>query len=252
MIEQIFLLLIMVYEQPLDVLLTNRYCSLLSFMLKIVVIEDDQAIRDLLVLNLEKEKYIALGFAEGIPAEAYLLKNSADLVILDLMLPDIDGLELCKSLKKNDRTRNIPVIILTAKGDETDRVLGLEMGADDYIVKPFSPRELIARIRVVLRRVKVQDDVRVYSRHGITLDAEKVSVVNQGQGVTLTATEFKILETLIRNPGRVFTRQMLLETLSKLVVDRNIDVHITALRKKLGDVGRHIKTIRGIGYKLEE
>jgi DNA-binding response OmpR family regulator len=219
---------------------------------KVVVIEDDQAIRELVVFNLEKEQYIAVGFGEGIPAEDYLMKNSADLVVLDLMLPDIDGLEICKDLKKNDRTKNIPIIMLTAKGEETDRVLGLELGADDYIVKPFSPKELIARIRAVLRRINARAGSAVLSRHGISLDASKFAVEYNGRAVALTATEFKVLETLIRSPGRVFTRHMLLETLSKLVVDRNIDVHITALRKKLGDGGRHIKTIRGIGYKLEE
>jgi DNA-binding response OmpR family regulator len=219
---------------------------------KIIVVEDDPAIRELIVFNLEKEKYIALGFAEGIPAESYVLKNSADLIILDLMLPDIDGLELCKVLKRSDPTKSIPIIMLTAKGDETDRILGLELGADDYIVKPFSPKELMARIKAVLRRVNFRAEPAVYTRHGITLDPIKYTVEFQERPVSVTATEFKILETLIRSPGRVFTRHMLLETLSKLVVDRNIDVHVTALRKKLGAGGRHIKTIRGVGYKLEE
>lgn len=204
------------------------------------------------MLHLEKEKFIALGFAEGFPAEDYLIRNSADLVVLDLMLPDVDGLELCKSLKKSDRTKNIPIIILTARGDETDRILGLELGADDYIVKPFSPRELIARIRAVLRRGKESGKAVVFLRHGINLDLDKHTVEINGQPIDLTATEFKILETLISRPGRVFNRSLLLETLGKLVVDRNIDVHIAALRKKLGKSGCRIKTIRGVGYKMEE
>lgn len=232
--------------------LTTAASSLCLAMPKIVVIEDDQTIRDLVVLNLEKEKYIAVGFAEGMPAEAYLLKNPADLVLLDLMLPDIDGLELCKSLKKNDRTKGIPIIMLTAKGDETDRVLGLEMGADDYMVKPFSPKELIARIRAVLRRAQSGQEEGIIARHGVILDPVRHAVNAQGVPVELTATEFKILEMLIRHPGRVFTRPMLLDALGKLVVDRNIDVHITNLRKKLGEAGRRIRTIRGVGYKLEE
>jgi len=219
---------------------------------KIIVIEDDPAIRELIVFHLEKEKYTAVGFAEGIPAEDYLLKNSADLVVLDLMLPDIDGLEICKDLKKNDRTKNIPIVILTAKGEETDRVLGLELGADDYMIKPFSPKELVARIRAVLRRVNTRLDSPVLARHGIELDVTKHLVQFQGQPVDLTATEFKILETMMRNPGRVFSRNLLLENMGKLTIDRNIDVHITALRKKLGEGGRRIKTIRGVGYKLEE
>jgi DNA-binding response OmpR family regulator len=220
----------------------------------IVVIEDDQAILDLIIFNLKKENYETHGFAVGIDGLHYLLKHGSDLLILDLMLPDIDGLEICKDLRTNEKTRHLPIIILTAKGEETDKVLGLELGADDYMVKPFSPKELIARIKALLRRTRVEPTSKkdIIDYAGLVVDTSKHLVSYENKEITLTATEFKILETLIRAPKRVFTRAILLDLLDKTTIDRNVDVHITNIRKKLGMGGRLIRTIRGVGYKLDQ
>lgn len=219
---------------------------------EVVIIEDDIAILDLIKYNLEKNGYPTRGFTNGYDGLDYILKHPPALLILDLMLPDIDGFEICKDLKNNQKTKNIPIIILTAKSEEVDRVLGLELGADDYIIKPFSPRELIARIKAVLRRYEQQRGEEVLRFKNLTLDKDKHKVFLDEKEIDLTATEFKILFTLIKNPGRVFTRNNLLDALNKLILDRNIDVHITRLRKKLGSVGPYIKTVRGVGYKLDQ
>jgi DNA-binding response OmpR family regulator len=220
---------------------------------KIVVIEDDQAILDLVIYNLQKNGFQTEGFTSGYDGLNFLLKNPADLLILDLMLPDIDGFELCKELKNQEKTKNLPIIILTAKTEEADRVLGLELGADDYIIKPFSPRELVARVKAVLRRSRIAEpeEVKVYKFEGLVVDTNKHKVYFKQQEIELTATEFSILLNLIKHPGRVYTRNNLLDALDKTILDRNIDVHITNLRKKLGPGGRFIKTIRGVGYKLD-
>ncbi|MGQ9465273.1 MAG: response regulator [bacterium] len=219
---------------------------------EIVIIEDDTAILDLIKYNLEKNGYSTQGFTSGYDGLNYILKHPPALLILDLMLPDIDGLEICKELKNNQRTKNLPIIILTAKGEEIDRILGLELGADDYIVKPFSPRELIARIKAILRRQHEQMTEEILNFKNLTLDKTRHKVFLDDREIFLTATEFKILFTLLKNPGRVFTRNNLLDALDKLILDRNIDVHITKLRKKLGSAGDYIKTIRGVGYKLDQ
>lgn len=219
---------------------------------EIVIIEDDTAILDLIKYNLEKSGYSTQGFTSGYDGLNYILKHPPALLILDLMLPDIDGLEICKELKNNQRTKNLPIIILTAKGEEMDRILGLELGADDYIVKPFSPRELIARIKAILRRHHEQKTEEILNFKNLILDMERHKVFLDDREIFLTATEFKILFTLLKNPGRVFTRNNLLDALDKLILDRNIDVHITKLRKKLGSAGDYIKTIRGVGYKIDQ
>lgn len=219
---------------------------------EVVIIEDDTAILDLIKYNLEKHGYSAKGFTSGYDGLEYILKNPPALLILDLMLPDIDGFEICKELKSNQKTKNLPIIILTAKGEEIDRILGLELGADDYIVKPFSPRELIARVKAVLRRYQQKITEEVLRFKNLNLDKEMHKVFLNDKEINLTATEFKILFTLMQNPGRVFTRDNLLDVLGKLVLDRNIDVHITKLRKKLGPAGAYVKTIRGVGYKLDQ
>lgn len=219
---------------------------------EVVIIEDDTAILDLIKYNLEKHGYSAKGFTSGYDGLEYILKNPPALLILDLMLPDIDGFEICKELKSNQKTKNLPIIILTAKGEEVDRILGLELGADDYIVKPFSPRELIARVKAVLRRYQQKITEEVLRFKNLNLDKEMHKVFLNDKEINLTATEFKILFTLMQNPGRVFTRDNLLDVLGKLVLDRNIDVHITKLRKKLGPAGAYVKTIRGVGYKLDQ
>ncbi len=219
---------------------------------RIVIIEDDPAIRDLIRYNLEKNGFSVEGFINGYDGMEYLSKMPANLLILDLMLPDIDGFEICRELRSKEQTKNLPIIILTAKGEEVDRVLGLELGADDYIVKPFSPRELIARIKAILRRTTSEETTEEVLRFNeLVMDVKKHKIFYNEKEINLSATEFKILHTLMKSPGRVFTRDNLLDAISKTILDRNIDVHITNLRKKLGTGGRFIKTIRGVGYKLD-
>jgi len=219
----------------------------------ITVIEDDKAILDLIIFNLKKENYETHGFFQGLDGLDYLLKHHSDLLILDLMLPDLDGLDICKDLRKNEKTKSLPIIMLTAKGEEVDRVLGLELGADDYMVKPFSPKELIARIKAIFRRVRGEPpQTKSRLEYGsLVIDIPKHLVLLNSQEILLTATEFRILEILVRNPQRVYTRNNLLDALDKLTLDRNVDVHITNLRKKLSPGGKFIKTIRGVGYKLD-
>jgi DNA-binding response OmpR family regulator len=181
-----------------------------------------------------------------------------DLAVLDIMLPGIDGLEICRILKNRNATSSIPIIMLTAKASEADVVVGLELGADDYIVKPFSPRELVARVKTVLRRTSAPEDVGNVIKIGpIIVNTEKYEVIVDNNKLNLTTTEFKILEVLAEGKGRVFTRDQLLKKKrlwgdDKLVYDRTIDVHIKNLREKLGAAGSMIKTVRSIGYKLEE
>jgi len=178
-------------------------------------------------------------------------------VILDLMLPDADGLEICKYLKNSSEYRDIPVIILTAKSEETDRIVGLELGADDYISKPFSPRELVARVKTVLRRYQYpakNNDTETIGKI-MTINTNRHEVIVKGETINLTTTEFNILKILLSKKGWVFTRENLLTQLwqgEKAVIDRTIDVHVKNLRKKLGEAGKFIVNVRGIGYKIEE
>ncbi len=172
------------------------------------------------------------------------------------MLPDADGIEICKNLKKRNDYSSIPIIMLTAKGEETDRILGLEFGADDYVTKPFSPRELVARVKAVLRRGQKIDESEKFDIGGILIvDIEKHEVTVEGQKIELTSTEFRILKLFISIKGKVFSRYDILDYLwgdEKIVLDRTIDVHIKNLREKLDKAGSFIKNIRGIGYKLEQ
>lgn len=222
----------------------------------IALIEDEPDIIELLSIHLTKAGYTVKAFSNGADFLKHVEKQLPDLVILDLMLPDIDGLEICKMLRKKDATAGIPIIMLTAKSEEMDKVVGLELGADDYITKPFSPKELIARVKAVLRRhTAPQRETRKMEIGGIlTLDASKYEVSVRNKKVELTATEFKILELLCSKKGWVFSREQILDHLwgaEKAVVDRTVDVHIRHLREKIGDAARFIKNIRGIGYKLE-
>jgi DNA-binding response OmpR family regulator len=222
----------------------------------IAVIEDESDILELVSLNLRQAGFRTEGYADASSFFRSLDKKRPDLVILDLMLPDADGLDVCKSLRMNERTSAIPIVMLTAKAEETDKVLGLELGADDYITKPFSPKELIARVKAVLRRGEVllaSKEVRV-GRH-LELNADRHEVLVDGRPVALTLAEFKILWLLASKTGRVFTREQILDHLwggEKAVVDRTVDVHIRHLRDKLGEYGSLIVNIRGLGYKLEE
>jgi len=220
----------------------------------IVLVEDEVALHDLLRLHLEKAGYRFEAFAETGPFLKWLKKTKPNLIILDWMLPDADGLEICRFLKNQDDTKTIPVIMLTAKSEEVDRVLGLEMGADDYISKPFSVRELVARVKAVLRRGKASA-VSILKGGSITLDLERHEVWVEEKRVELTAVEFNLLKILLSKKGWVFTRDKLLDLLwsgEKIVTDRTVDVHISNLRSKLGKAGELIRNIRGVGYKFEE
>ena len=223
----------------------------------IAVVDDEPDILDLIRLHLLRAGFIVKAFASARPLLQYLEKNLPDLLVLDLMLPDGDGMEICKSLKGDPRRSVLPIIILTAKGEKSDIVLGLEFGADDYLVKPFSPSELVARVKAVLRRSMApgpdREELVCIGEH-LAIDPGRHSAVVDGRPVSLTSTEFSILLILSRNPGWVFSREKILDALwgdEKDVIDRTIDVHIKHLREKLGAAGTLIKNIRGVGYKIE-
>lgn len=222
----------------------------------IAVVDDEDDILELLDINLKKAGYKVKTFSEADPFLQYLKNNAPDLVVLDLMLPDADGFEVCKFIRKNEKYASIPVIMLTARGEEMDRVLGLELGADDYITKPFSPRELVARVKAVLRREdKVFKTKKIKVGDDLEIDLQKYETYSDGKKIELTSTEFRILKLLSERKGWVYERGQILDYLGvqeKGVLDRTVDVHIKNLREKLGKAGRYIKNIRGIGYKLEE
>jgi DNA-binding response OmpR family regulator len=223
----------------------------------IFVVEDEPDILDLITLHLKKAGYEVKKFLEAAPMMKQLARQIPHLIILDLMLPDHDGVDVCKALKKNHNYTDIPLIMVTAKTDEFDVVLGLELGADDYIKKPFSPRELVARVKVVLRRYKrtpASTSQKINIDDTLTIDPEKFEVLVKDEKVHLTSTEFFILKMLAEKPGWVFSREKILDLLwgnEKDVFDRTVDVHIKNLRDKLGPAGKLIKNIRGVGYKLE-
>ncbi len=221
----------------------------------IVVVDDEPDIVELITHHFNKEGFKVRGFYDGESVLAFVKNALPDLIILDLMLPGIDGLEVCRTLKMSEKTSSIPIIMLTAKDTETDIVVGLELGADDYIVKPFSPRELIARVKAVLRRAQPKKKTKLLKVGDLVIDLTKYEVRVTNKKVNLTTTEFRILTSLSEKPGWVLTRNQLLDDLwedEKIVLDRTIDVHIKNLREKLGEAGKLIKTIRGIGYKIEE
>jgi len=223
----------------------------------IFVVEDEPDILDLIALHLTKAGYEVKKFLEAAPMMKQLDRQIPHLIILDLMLPDHDGIDVCKALKKNQKYMDIPIIMVTAKTDEFDVVLGLELGAEDYIKKPFSPRELVARVKVVLRRYKktASSTSQKINIHDIlTIDPGKFEVLVKDEKIQLTSTEFLILKMLAEKPGWVFSREKILNLLwgdEKDVFDRTVDVHIKNLREKLGPAGKIIKNIRGVGYKLE-
>jgi two-component system, OmpR family, alkaline phosphatase synthesis response regulator PhoP len=224
---------------------------------KILVVDDDEDIVELIRYNLMKSGYHTDGAFSGEEAVAKARRNKPDLIVLDLMLPGIDGLDVCRSIKSDASLANASIVILSAKGEETDIVIGLEMGADDYITKPFSPRVLLARIKAVLRRRKqsVPGSNQAFSIHEIHIIPEKREVRTDGNPVELTVTEFNLLNFLCRRPGYVFTRSQIIEKTKGddyPVTDRSIDVQIVGLRRKLGKSGRYIETIRGVGYRFKE
>ena len=222
----------------------------------ILVIEDEPDILELIQFNLESEGFKVI--TSGTGKEGYRLagERSPDLIVLDLMLPDISGIEVCRLLRQEAKTRNLPIIMATARDREADVVLGLELGADDYITKPFSVRELSARVRAVLRRAEPSssDPPGQIVRAGpLEMDPERHEVRIHGQPVELTLAEFRLLAALAGAPGRVFTRDQLLDRITggqATIIDRNVDVHIRALRRKLGSEVDLIATIRGVGYKF--
>ncbi|SFN05464.1 response regulator [Thermodesulforhabdus norvegica] len=221
----------------------------------IFVVDDEPDLCDLVKLHLEKSDFRVKTFLSATSLLNALQTELPDLIILDLMLPDMDGMDLCRILRKNERTARVPIIMLTARGEVSDRVLGLELGADDYVTKPFSPREIVARVRAVLRRLEQSDEEEILQIGDVlSISPRRFEVLVEGRKVSLTPTEFRILTVLARRKGWVFTREQLLENLwggEKIVVDRTIDVHIKNLREKLGKAGKLIKSIRGVGYKIE-
>lgn len=224
---------------------------------RILIVDDEEDILKLLEYNLSKEGY---GVSRAVTGEEALVKaktEQPDLVILDLMLPGIGGLDVYRALRANPATDKIPIVMLTAKGEDTDIVTGLELGADDYITKPFSPKVLVARVRAVLRRnmTATTNETDKIEIHGITIDPGKHVVKVGNVPIDLTLTEFKILHFLARRPGWVFTRYQLVEASrgeDADVTDRSVDVHIASLRKKLGPAGKYVETVRGVGYRLAE
>jgi two-component system phosphate regulon response regulator PhoB len=224
---------------------------------RILVVDDEPDILELVQYNLQKDNYDVVSVMSGEEALVRVQSSPPDLVVLDLMLPGIDGLEVCKQLKQEPRTATIPLIMLSARGEEADVVAGLELGADDYLTKPFSPRVLLARIKAVLRRrhsIPATADA-VITHHDIVIHPGRHEVLVQSTPVQLTPTEFRILHLLVRRPGWVFTRNQIIEAAQgdeASVTVRTVDVHIVALRRKLGACGDAIETIRGIGYRFQE
>jgi two-component system phosphate regulon response regulator PhoB/two-component system alkaline phosphatase synthesis response regulator PhoP len=221
----------------------------------IALVDDEADILELMALHLKKAGFRTEGFPDSQSFLRFLERQLPSLVILDLMLPDADGLEVCRRLKKDDRFSSIPVIMVTARSEETDKIIGLEIGADDYVTKPFSAKELVARVRAVLRRPRASPEAGKTEIGGLlTIDPQAYEARVGGKTVDLTSTEFRVLRLLGSKPGRVFTRDQILDYLwghDKIVLDRTIDVHIRNLRDKLGAAARFIKNVRGVGYKLE-
>jgi two-component system alkaline phosphatase synthesis response regulator PhoP len=223
----------------------------------ILVVEDEEDILELLRYNLMKEGYRVTGVLTGEEGLRAARSQPPDLIVLDLMLPGIDGLSVCRELKMDARTRDLPIIILTAKGEEADIVAGLELGADDYVTKPFSPRVLLARLRAVLRRRLVEplQESDVIELHELTIHPGRHEVMVQGLPVDLTSTEFRLLSFLARRPGWVFTRSQIVQGVQGedySVSERAVDVQIVGLRKKLGPAGKYVETVRGVGYRFKE
>ena len=223
---------------------------------KIVVIEDEPDILELLQFNLSREGYEVASAGTGNEGLATVRRETPDLVLLDLLLPGVDGLDVCRQLRSDPETREVPIIMVTAKGEESDVVLGLGLGADDYVQKPFSPRELIARVRAVLRRTHGPGDEPSAARlvrGALVIEPERHRVLVDGERRRFTPTEFRLLHFLATHPGRVFTRDQLIDRAigeGAVVIDRNIDVHIRAVRRKLGSQRDLIETIRGVGYSF--
>lgn len=224
---------------------------------KILVVDDEEDILELVRYNLSREGYKVICAATGEEGLKFSKSEKPDLIVLDLMLPGVDGLDVTRRLKADDATRKIPIVMLTAKGEESDIVTGLELGAEDYITKPFSAKVLVARVRAVLRREQkdLAEEKDILKIHEITIHSGRHEVLVNDKPVQLTFTEFGILNFLVKRPGWVFTRNQIVDAVrgdDYYVTDRSVDVQIVGLRKKLGKAGKHIETVRGVGYRLKE
>ncbi|MGY0372151.1 response regulator transcription factor [Clostridium sp. JNZ J1-5] len=223
---------------------------------KILIVDDEDHIRELIKFNLEKNGYRAICAEDGVEALKLAKKELPQLILLDVMLPGMDGYDVCKEIRKDNNISNTPIIMITAKSEELDKILGLELGADDYMTKPFSVRELIARTKAVLRRTKPQSIEKVYKFGNIAIDFEKHEILKNDEKIDLTLKEFELVEVLIKNKGRVMTRDFLLDKVwgyEYIGETRTVDVHIRHLRKKIEDDDKNpkfIETIRGIGYRF--
>lgn len=225
---------------------------------KILVIEDDRALAKVLEYNLLQSGYEVILSSDGQDGLYQARSKSPSLILLDLMIPVMDGLEVCKRLRASQETRDLPIIMLTAKSEETDQVVGYNVGADDYVTKPFSVKVLMERIKSLLRRDQLRQTAEgeeVISRQGVTIDRVKYRTTLHGEPIDLTPSEFRLLETLIRQPGRAFDRTELVDSAlgsDAMVLERTIDVHIRSLRKKFGDHADLIETVRGVGYRFRD
>ena len=224
---------------------------------KLLVVDDEEDILELVRYNLVREGFQVECAATGEKALSKAKSDAYDLILLDLMLPGIDGLDVARKLKDDPKSRSIPIVMLTAKGEEADIVTGLELGADDYMTKPFSPRVLTARVRAVLRRKTTEpaDNSSILKIHGLEIHPGRRSVVAEGKTINLTYTEFQVLYILARRPGWVFTRSQIVDSVrgdDYPVTDRSVDVQIVGLRKKLGPHSKYIETVRGVGYRFRE
>jgi two-component system alkaline phosphatase synthesis response regulator PhoP len=224
---------------------------------KILIVEDEKDIIKMIEYNLKKEGFKVIAARDGEDALDLVLRQCPDLILLDLMLPGIDGLEVCKTLKKDPKTASIPIIMLTAKSQESDKVVGLELGADDYVAKPFSPRELIARIKAVLRRATEKEKLpEVFQSGDLRIDFSRISVTVKDKVVMLTTKEFELLKTLLKAKGRVLSRDYLLDSIwgydhAMEIQTRTVDVHVRTLRKKLKSAAKMIVTVKNYGYRFE-
>ncbi len=225
---------------------------------KILIVEDEPDIVELLVYNLDQAGFKTEAVSNGADALEQVKIQPPDLVLLDLLLPEVDGLEVCRTLKRDPETTGIPIIILTAKGEAIDRIVGLELGADDYITKPFSPREVLLRVRAVLRRtpnLPRNSPANQIQIDNLKIDIDRHQVFSNGDVIDLTATEFKILSLFAHSPGRVFTRSILMDAVwgqEYYGIERTMDTHVSRLRRKLGQFGERIETVHGVGYRLKE
>ncbi|MDK0953803.1 response regulator transcription factor [Clostridium perfringens] len=223
---------------------------------KVLIVDDEEHIRELIKFNLKKEGYDIEVAVNGTEALKLIREIKFDLILLDLMLPEIDGLEVCKEIRRNEETSDIPVMMITAKGEEFDKVLGLELGADDYITKPFSIRELMARVKALLRRSNVKKEENIIKFGDVVVNFKTREVTKGTQNVELTLKEFELLKLLIKNKGNILTRELLLDKIwgyEYIGETRTVDVHIRHLRKKIESDDKnpqYIQTIRGVGYKF--